>query len=147
MNKIQIVPMKDAYIPEIAALEKQCFSDPWSDQSLREELGYPFSVFLVAVCDSAVAGYAGAHHLGDSSYICNIAVAQPFRRQGIASRLLQEHIRLAAEHGMTEITLEVRTSNTPARELYEKFGFTHIGTRPDYYMHPQEDAEIYTKSI
>ena len=147
MNDILIVLMNERHIKAIAELERQCFSDPWSEDSLREELKQPFSVFLVAESDGEVAGYAGAQHLGDCAYICNVAVSPAFRRKGIALRLVREHIRRAAEAGMSEITLEVRTSNQPARELYEKCGFEQIGARPGFYSDPKENAEIYTKNL
>ena len=42
------------------------------------------------------------------------------------------------------MTLEVRVSNTAARSLYAKKGFSDVGIRPGYYEKPREDAVIMT---
>ena len=147
MNEIEILPMAATHLPAIAELEKICFSEPWSEKALAEELDVPSAVFLTALIGGQVAGYMGAHHLGDCAYVCNVAVFPSFRRCSVASALIQAHIRKAKEAGMSGISLEVRTSNAAARALYEKFGFRHLGTRPKFYSSPVENAEIYTLSL
>lgn len=147
MSEIQIIPMNASHIPGIAQLEKQCFSEPWSEKSLAEELDVPSAVFLTAMIDGQVAGYMGVHHLGDCAYVCNVAVFPEFRRCSVASALIQAHMRSAKQAGMNEISLEVRSSNAAARALYEKFGFEHLGTRPKFYSSPVENAEIYTLTL
>ena len=139
--------MTAAHIPAIAAIERQCFSVPWSEKSLAEELDVPSAVFLTALIDGQVAGYMGVHHLGDCAYVDNVAVSPEFRRRSAASGLIEAHISKAREAGMSEISLEVRSSNIAARKLYEKFGFKHIGTRPHFYTEPKENAEIYTLDL
>ncbi len=144
MGEISIAAMTAEHLPMIAEMERQCFSTPWSEKALAEELNVPSAVFLTALMDGQVAGYMGVHHLGDCAYVCNVAVFPEFRRNSVASSLIAAHIQKAREHGMNEISLEVRTSNIPARALYEKFGFEHLGTRPNFYSSPRENAEIYT---
>ena len=144
MEELQIIPMTEQHIPAIAGIERQCFSDPWSERALAEELNVPSAVFLTALADGEVAGYMGVHHLGDCAYVCNVAVAPEFRRRSVASSLMEAHILKAREAGMSEITLEVRSSNAAALALYEKFGFRCLGTRPNFYTNPKEHAEIYT---
>ena len=76
--------------------------------------------------------------------IVNVAVSPEFRRRYVASALIAAQTDAARAAGMREMTLEVRASNAPARALYEKFGFVHVGTRPNFYSGPKENAEIYT---
>ena len=147
MNDIRIIPMNESHISAIAELEKQCFSEPWSEKALAEELEVPSAVFLTALIKGQPAGYMGVHHLGDCAYVCNVAVFPEFRRCSVASALIEAHIQRAKESGMSEISLEVRSSNAPARALYEKFGFAHLGTRPKFYSSPVENAEIYTLTL
>lgn len=148
MNDIvKVIPMSPAHIPALAALERECFSDPWSEKALAEELDVPSAVFLTALMGEEVAGYMGAHYLGDSVYVCNIAVFPAFRRQSVASALLAAHMAEARERGMKEITLEVRVSNAAARSLYEKWGFENRGIRPRFYSDPEEGAAIYTLAL
>ena len=144
MNEVEIVPMAAGHIAELAALESACFSEPWTQRAFAEELGRDYSRFLVALVGGTVAGYAGAQLLGDCAYICNVAVLPEFRRQGIAVRLMRAQIDLARRAGMSEITLEVRSSNSPARALYERLGFVRVGSRRGFYRNPPENAEIYT---
>lgn len=136
--------MTSEYIPSIARIEAECFSTPWSEQALWEELSVPAAVFITALIDGKVAGYMGMHHLGNIGYVCNIAVSSEFRGRGVASTLIGSQIDYARTHGLSEISLEVRSSNTPAQALYEKFGFVRLGTRPNFYNSPKEDAEIYS---
>lgn len=145
MSNIQIVRMAFEHIAAIAAIEAECFSAPWSEKALTEELNVPTAIFITALSDGIVAGYMGMHHLGDVGYICNIAVSSNYRRIGVASVLLNAQINYARKHALSEITLEVRTSNEAARRLYEKFGFEQLGTRPNFYNNPKENAEIYSK--
>lgn len=145
MNNIQIVPMAAEHISAIAKIERECFSAPWSEKALAEELDVPSAIFITALDNGNVAGYVGMHHLGDVGYICNVAVSSDYRRKGIAGALLEYLIDYANKNSLSEITLEVRTSNEAARSLYEKFGFERLGTRPNFYNNPKENAEIYSR--
>ena len=57
---IQYVSFDESHVTSIAELEKLCFSDPWSENSIRYELTNPLSFWLVAVEDGRVAGYVGS---------------------------------------------------------------------------------------
>ena len=76
--------------------------------------------------------------------ILNITVRPEARRQGIATQLLGKIGELAEPRGVTVIHLEVRESNTPARTLYGKLGFTVDGIRKNYYERPRENAVLMT---
>lgn len=143
-EEISIVPMTVDHIPSIARIEEECFSTPWSEKALAEELNVPTAVFLTALFSGTVAGYMGLQAAGDVGYVCNVAVSPAFRRRGIASALMAAQIDRARALSLNELTLEVRTSNAAARALYEKLGFVRLGTRPHFYRNPAEDAEIYS---
>lgn len=42
----RLAPMTAEWIPGIAALERQCFSHPWTEEMLREELFNDSACFL-----------------------------------------------------------------------------------------------------
>ena len=141
-----LVPMTIELIPQIAELERLCFSKPWNEQMLAEELDNPTASFIVAVGDNGqVLGYAGISVIAGEGYIDNVAVREEYRRQGIAQALLDVFLRFGKAHQLAFLTLEVRASNDPAKQLYMKHGFEQVGRRKDYYDEPNEDAIIMTK--
>ena len=141
----RLVPMTEGHIPQIAALEAANFSRPWSESLLRDLLGSRHSHMLTAEgADGTVLGYAGLTAVAGEGYIDNIAVAEQYRRQGVAQAMLEEFIRRGREGGLAFLTLEVRASNAPAIALYEKLGFELAGRRRRYYDDPPEDALLMT---
>ena len=145
---VQIVPMTAEHLDEVAALERVCFSTPWSRNMLSEELDNALSAFLVALDDEGrVAGYAGLQVVLDEGTITNVAVRPECRRQGVAGKLLQVFLNFATANGLAFLTLEVRASNYDAIALYGSRGFRSAGRRKNYYEHPREDAIIMTKEF
>ena len=141
----EIVPMDRSHVPQVAALEKACFSTPWTENMLEDALFDPQASFIVAEDEEGnILGYAGLHVIVDEGYIDNIAVEEAARRHGVASALLDVYCRFG-EVNLAFLTLEVRKSNVPAIALYEKHGFQQAGLRPGYYQHPREDAVIMTR--
>ena len=141
----EIVPMDRSHIPQIAALERECFSDPWSENLLEDALFDPQASFIVAEDgeEGNILGYAGLHAVLDEGNIDNIAVHPDARRHGVASALLDVFCRFG-EINLAFLTLEVRPSNEPAIQLYMKHGFVQVGRRKNYYENPREDAIIMT---
>ena len=142
---MEIVKFDESHVLEIAELEKLCFSDPWSADSIRYELKNPLSYWLVAVDEDRVIGYIGSQTVLGESDVMNVCVAPEHRRKGIGDSLVQTLINHLKSQDVYKLTLEVRVSNTPAITLYEKLGFQILGRRPNYYLHPKEDAWIMGK--
>ena len=139
---ITVVPLAARHLDAVAALEAQCFADPWSRDALAEELHNPCARFLVAESGDTIAGYLGCHHIADEGFIANVAVDPAHRRQGVGRRLVAAALEQGAD--LYRLTLEVRVSNEAAIALYRSLGFVKDGTRPRFYAHPTEDAEIYS---
>ena len=142
---VQILPMQAADVPQVAELEKACFSDPWPESVLSNELENELSLWLVAKDKDTVLGYIGSQSVLDEADMMNIAVHPDFRRQGVARALILALIGELKKRGSRCLTLEVRASNDPARALYESLGFAHVGSRRNYYQNPKEDALILRK--
>lgn len=141
----RLLPMDRSTVPDVAAIERECFSQPWSEDMLAEELYNDNASFIVAVADDGtVLGYAGLTVVLDEGYINNIAVRSQYRRMGVADALLGTFIHFAEDH-LAFLTLEVRASNDKAISLYTKNGFVQEGRRKDYYKAPKEDAIIMTR--
>ena len=142
---MEYVLMDGSHVAGIAALEKVCFSDPWSEASIASELHNPLSTWLVALDGDRITGYVGSQAVLDGADMMNIAVDPAYRRQGVAAELVERLITALKNKGVICLALEVRASNTPAIALYEKLGFEIVGRRPNYYRHPKEDALIMRK--
>lgn len=140
-----IRPMTAADVPSVAALEKLCFSDPWSVSSIASELDNPLSLWLVWEEDGAAAAYLGVQRVPPQADVMNVAVSPALRRRGIARALFAELERRLPE--IDELFLEVRASNSGAIALYRTLGFEQIGRRPNYYLDPREDALILRKEL
>ena len=140
-----ILEMNAAHVSQVAALEKICFTDPWSEMSIASELQNLWSYWLVALEGDRVIGYVGSQSSIDEADIMNVAVHPDFRRQGIAEALINRLVADLKERDIHALLLEVRVSNTPAITLYEKLGFSQVGRRKNYYHNPKEDALILRK--
>lgn len=144
----RIVPMQQEHIAQVAALEKCCFSDPWPEQILEQELHNPLSLWLCAVSGSTVAGYIGSQTVLGEADMMNVAVSPELRRKGLGRRLvlaLCEAVHTQMDASV--LTLEVRDSNVSAIALYTALGFEQVGLRKNYYQHPKEDARILRKEL
>ena len=142
---MEYVLMNSDHVAQVAQLEKECFHDPWSENSIASELKNPLSLWLVAVDGQQVAGYVGSQSVMGEADMMNIAVSSKFRRMGIAQELVERLVKLLREKDVYSLTLEVRASNEPAKALYGKLGFEPVGRRPNYYRNPKEDALILRK--
>ena len=130
-------------IRPIALLETVCFSDPWSEDSVRYDvMENKLSFYLVAETEGRVAGYMGIWNIMDEGHITNVAVAPEYRRRHIASAMIEVMLEVTGESGIKRHTLEVRAGNAKAISLYEKYGFEIKAVRPGYYQDNGENAFI-----
>ncbi len=142
----QVEGLREEYIPQIAAMERACFTDPWSESALRDELLSPLARYFVCTQEGEVLGYIGTRMVLDECQVANVAVSPACRREGVASFLMEAMLDFCRREGMNLVTLEVRVSNSAAQALYEKFGFQKTGIRPGYYQSPPEDALLMSLS-
>lgn len=144
---IEYLLMNESHILPISELEKRCFSDPWSVNSITSELNNPLSLWVVAMDGDNLAGYVGSQTVLGWADMMNLAVAPEYRRLGIGEKLVAQLVKRLRDNQATCLTLEVRVSNSPAIALYQKMGFTEVGRRPNYYHNPKEDALILRKEF
>ena len=140
-----ITNMTSAHVAQIAELEKCCFNDPWSENSISSELNNRLSRWLVALERDVVIGYVGSQTVLGETDMMNIAVHPDYRNQGVAKKLIQNLMDTISEQGSHSLMLEVRQSNEPAKNLYASLGFETVGIRKNYYRNPKENALILRK--
>ena len=147
-------------VSQVTGIDREAFPTMLPPANFRREMDSPLAHYIV-VCEEKgqaaptgtevnkngeqpVVGFAGFWLMAGEAHIVNLAVRQPYRRQGIGELLLISLIELAVEMEASLITLEVRASNAGARRLYGKYGFTDRGLRRRYYSDNREDAVIMT---
>ena len=135
---------KEADCSAVANIEKQCFSQPWTEEGVLSAVLQDNTVFLTARSEGEVVGYISFQYVLDEGYINNIAVAPGFRRCGIGKELLKEVIIQGKQRSLSFLTLEVRPSNIAAVDLYVSLGFREVGRRKNFYSDPAEDALLLT---
>jgi ribosomal-protein-alanine N-acetyltransferase len=130
-------------VSEVAALQAETFTNPWSAESIRWEMANTdVARVYVLRADGVLAAFCACWVILDELHINSLAVAPARRRQGLATRLLRDVFRAARAEGVTKATLEVRRSNEAALGLYVALGFSVEGVRKDYYQQPREDALV-----
>jgi len=97
------------------------------------------SIYLCELDDRVVAVLRW-RDLGEEAEILDLAVPIRYRRKGYARSLMTDFVRMASEHGVRDVFLEVRESNAAALALYRQLGFELSGRRPNYYRDPVEAA-------
>jgi [ribosomal protein S18]-alanine N-acetyltransferase len=131
--------------PDLGAvmeIERASFSTPWRLTTFQELLVRTDTDLLAAVRGEMLVGYAVCWTVTDQAELGNVAVDPSERGAGTGRRLVEAALRTVRERGARECFLEVRESNTVARSLYERLGFTAVGRRARYYTHPTEDALV-----
>ena len=137
--------MEERDIPEVAELERICFSECWSARILESGIHSPYDVYYVFEQDERILGYCNLRVLAGEGEVQRIAVHPDSRRYGVGRKLMDAMVDFAVENKAAAVTLEVRESNRPARNLYESYGFTAEAVRKGYYRNPSEDAVIMWK--
>ena len=145
-RKLIIRKAEESDVPAVEAVEKACFSVPWSYESLYHDiLENKLAFYIVAEIDGKVCGYVGVWKIFDEGHITNVAIAPEYRRMHIASAMLSVLFDVTGAQGIESYTLEVRAGNQAAIALYEGFGFREAGLRKGYYEDNGEDAIIMWK--
>lgn len=139
-----LLPMRLDDVADVAALERECFPDPWSPDSFlaeverRPDVGWP----VVVREGTELIGYSVVWFIVDEIHIGNIAVSPRHQGKGVGRWLLERILAEGRRRGMVFATLEVRPSNRAALSLYERFGFRKIAVRRRYYRNNDEDAWV-----
>lgn len=142
--RIEIREMTQEDSQDVWILQKQCFSVPWSLDSIQKMFVTEGYYNLIAKQGEVLVGYIGMKTVLDEADITNVAVHPAWRRQEIGKKLLQGLLKRAVQQGVCQIFLEVRESNIAARKLYTQAGFKDVDKRKNYYEKPKEDAYIMT---
>jgi ribosomal-protein-alanine N-acetyltransferase len=130
--------MRLSDLPAVMKTDRRSLPKPWSEAVWREELSSSFGLYLVLEEGDTLSGHIGLKLVSDEAHVMTLAVRPERRRRGIARTLVEAALADPASAGARRVYLEVRPSNSAARELYGSLGFAETGLRPRYYG--DEDA-------
>lgn len=146
----RLEPMRRRHLRQVLAIEQQVYPRPWTPGVFTAELaqvrdGHRY--YVVVVDDTKVVGYAGIMITDDGAHVTNIAVDPQRHRQGLGRVLMAHLMRRAIAQGCDAMTLEVRVTNTPAQEMYRKFGFAPAGIRHRYYENTDDALVMWCHDL
>ena len=150
MSKLLLKQIEEIDLDEIMEIEKLCHPNHhWSRESFENEIENKLANYKCTLTPQGViTGFYGYWQIIDEAHITNFATHPDYRRKGIATFLMMDLIEDCYKKMIKYVTLEVRESNIPAISLYDKFGFSTIGTRKNYYQDNNENALImFTENI
>ena len=134
-------------IKNIAALECEAFSNPWTLEMIQSSMASDFDHVEVMEKDGIFQGYIIYSVVCDSADLLRVAAKSEYRRQGIGTSLMEMMIKDCEKSGVQNIFLEVRQSNAPAIGMYGRFGFQEISRRKRYYTSPVEEGIVMQKEM
>ncbi len=141
--EVRISPMRRRHLRSVLRIEAQVYPRPWTFGLFMSEISQRATrLYVVARVGGEVVGYSGLFKAVDDGHITTVAVAPAWHRHGIATRMLLVLARGAVQRACTDLTLEVRMSNSGAQALYQRFGFAPAGVRQGYYPETGEDALV-----
>jgi ribosomal-protein-alanine N-acetyltransferase len=118
------------------------------DTILNELSENPFAHYFVME-DETTHVFLGMISLwidSPKAQIINIYVLPKYQSLGFGSVLFDFFLDYVKSYEVDEVTLEVRPSNLKAIHLYEKYGFTQVSIRRNYYDNG-EDAYLMLKRM
>ncbi|MTV82404.1 ribosomal protein S18-alanine N-acetyltransferase [Secundilactobacillus folii] len=143
--------LSNAALPPLAAacavVAKRAYpvGAAWHLTGFQQDMAAAHRLYAVVRVEGQLLAYVGAIRVLDQVDITGVAVDPNYQRIGLAKKLMAAlFAKLTAG---TDVFLEVRAANWPARNLYCQVGFKPIGVRKDYYEHPDEDAVLMKLSI
>ena len=140
--KLELRKMAENDVPALTEIEKQCFSDPWSEKMVRDLTDSSWDEVWILSQNETILGYINYRFIAGEGELMRIAVLPEFRGHGYSRKLMDVMVGAASQNQITDLTLEVRAGNEAAIGLYKAYGFVEEAVRKGYYHNPTEDARI-----
>ena len=150
--------MREADVTTVQEIEREIFATPWPRNAYYRELASRSSAHYVVLrvegpvdapapfrapeMDPSIAGYGGMWRMYDEAHVTTIGVRRDLQHRGYGRIVFAGLVQAGYDMGAKWVTLEVRTSNDHAMQMYEGFGFKVIGRRKGYYTDNGEDAIV-----
>ena len=135
--------MREGDLDAVVTIERRAYPFPWTRGIFRDCVLAGHQA-LLALEDDRPAGYAIMSIAAGEAHVLNLCTAPERQSGGLGRHLLRALLKMARDHGVQRVFLEVRPSNPQAIALYHSEGFNEIGRRPRYYPaeNGREDALV-----
>ncbi|KQQ45833.1 ribosomal-protein-alanine acetyltransferase [Duganella sp. Leaf126] len=141
LARLQYGPMQPSDLDDVVALEQRVYPHPWSMANFADSLAEQYPAWVLRDQAGVLLGYFLLMPAVHEAHLLNVAVAAERQGQGLGYLLLNQSVACARGLGMESVLLEVRPSNTRALQIYERYGFQHIGRRKGYYPAANQSRE------
>jgi ribosomal-protein-alanine N-acetyltransferase len=146
----QIRRARPTDLPEIMAIERECFVEPWDEEVFAQTMEWTPFHFFVALAAGRLKGFIVGcmENTGSATYghISNLGVTGGYRGKGLGRLLVARLEQQFMVDGAEGVLLEVRVSNTGAQEFYRRLGYGEAFLLSGYYSNG-EDALVMMKEI
>ena len=135
-------PATEDDVAKILEIENRAHKHPWTEENIRAELVKPYSQFLLFTDDEKdqdISGYIVFWFMFDECHILNVVVDLPYRGLGFAKRMIHRAVQLSGQKNIKKLLLDVRKTNLPAIQLYQRLNFVITHIRKGFYS-DGEDA-------
>jgi ribosomal-protein-alanine N-acetyltransferase len=136
-------PMTESRLDAVVAIERRAYTHPWTHGNFADSLRSGYHAQMLVAGDTVIGYYVAM--LGvDEVHLLNITVDPAYQGQGWGRIMLDALALWARAQGAQWLWLEVRTSNTRAQQVYDRYGYRRVGERRNYYPaeHGREDAIV-----
>lgn len=147
MKDVKVRNLLKSDAEQIAEINKKCFTRPWSLEAMKKESKNNLASYKVLEIGEDVIGYGGFWLVMDEAEITNVAVLEEYRGQHFSKLIMVELMKTAKERGANYMTLEVRSKNQVAKNLYKDLGFKMDGMRKNYYNNPKDDCFLMSLNL
>jgi [ribosomal protein S18]-alanine N-acetyltransferase len=129
-------------MPEVLAIEQECFEFPWYEDDFLRCLRQRNCIGMVAEASERVVGFMVYELHKHRLHILNFAVHERFRRRGIGSQMTKKLIGKLSHDRRSRILLEIRETNLPAQLFFRALGFRAVSVLRQFYEDTPEDAYL-----
>jgi ribosomal-protein-alanine N-acetyltransferase len=129
-------------MPEVLAIEQECFEFPWYEDDFVRCLRQRNCIGMVAEASERILGFMVYELHKHRLHVLNFAVHEGFRRRGVGSQMAKKLITKLSHDRRSRIMLEIRETNLAAQLFFRTLGFRAVSVLRKFYEDTPEDAYL-----
>jgi ribosomal-protein-alanine N-acetyltransferase len=133
--------MREDDVPAVLRIEQAAYPFPWTGGNFLDSIRSGYLCRVARDDARGIVGYFLMMMALDEAHLLNITVDPALHGRGYGLALHEHATECARSKAMRSIMLEVRPSNHRALAIYERYGYTRIGVRRNYYPAPDNNRE------